>query len=101
MKNILHRLGAPNPQWRALTLLALLGTALPGAAQASTAPLPGTVFKVLVKVGDAVQPKQNLLILEAMKMEIEIKSDRAATVSAVSTAVGASVQTGTPLVTLG
>lgn len=64
-------------------------------------PMPGTVFKVLVNVGDAVQPKQNLLILEAMKMEIEIKSDRAATVTAVSAAVGASVQTGTPLVTLG
>ncbi|CAI8772996.1 FGE-sulfatase domain-containing protein [Pseudomonas sp. IT-P44] len=45
MKNILHRLGLSLPQLGALTILALLGTALPGAAQATTAPLPGKVFK--------------------------------------------------------
>ncbi len=65
------------------------------------APMPGTVFKVLVKAGDAVQAGQNLLILEAMKMEIEIKADRAATVREVAVAAGTPVQSGQPLITLG
>jgi pyruvate carboxylase subunit B len=64
-------------------------------------PMPGTVFKVLVKVGDTVKPMQNVVIIEAMKMEIEIKSDRAGTVTGVFATVGASVQTGQPLIAIG
>jgi pyruvate carboxylase subunit B len=69
-------------------------------ASAIKAPMPGTVFKVLVKVGDRVAPLQNVVIIEAMKMEIEIKSDRAGTVTAVAIAVGASVQTGQSLISI-
>jgi len=38
-------------------------------------PLPGVVLNVLVKEGDTVQRGQNLVIIEAMKMENEIKAD--------------------------
>jgi len=65
------------------------------------APMPGTIFKVLVKAGEMVKSGQTLLVLEAMKMEIEIKSDRAATVREVLVAPGNAVQSGQPLVTLG
>ncbi len=75
--------------------------ASPAGGMVVKAPMPGTVFKVLVKAGDTVAPKQNLVILEAMKMEIEIKADRNGVIAAVSVEPGASVQTGTPLVTIG
>ena len=46
--------------------------AAPAGADAMPAPMPGTVLKVLVNVGDTVSENQPLLILEAMKMENEI-----------------------------
>lgn len=44
------------------------------------APMPGRITKILVKVGDIVKPKQQLLILEAMKMENIITAPFAGTV---------------------
>ena len=53
----------------------------PGAAAAGlTAPMPGTIVKVLVKEGDEVHEGQPLLVLEAMKMEQTIQSSHAGTV---------------------
>ena len=48
-----------------------------------SAPMPGTVIRVLVAPGDRVQPRQPLVVLEAMKMETPVVSPYEATVSAV------------------
>jgi acetyl/propionyl-CoA carboxylase alpha subunit len=75
-----------------------------GAAAGSgviTAPMPGTVIGVEVAVGDSVTPRQPLVVLEAMKMEMPVLAPFAATVTAVLIAPGDQVATGSPLVELG
>lgn len=58
------------------------------------APIPGLVTRVVVAVGDEVQMGQPLLILEAMKMENEIRSPRFGTVVSLHTQAGQSVMRG-------
>jgi acetyl/propionyl-CoA carboxylase alpha subunit len=65
-----------------------------------TAPMPGTVIKVLVKPGDEVEHRQTLLVLEAMKMETPVVSPYDATVRAIHVAEGDRVAGGTLLVEL-
>ena len=67
---------------------------------AVTAPMPGTVIRVLVSPGDEVQPRQPLVVLEAMKMETPLASPYAAVVRAVHVEEGAAVTAGTLLVEL-
>jgi acetyl/propionyl-CoA carboxylase alpha subunit len=67
---------------------------------ALTAPMPGTVIKVLAAPGDQVEQRQTLLVLEAMKMETPVVSPYAATVRAVHVAEGDRVAGGTILVEL-
>ncbi|MDY0237222.1 MAG: biotin/lipoyl-containing protein, partial [Campylobacterales bacterium] len=64
------------------------------------ASLPGSVFKILVKVGDSVKEGQAVVILEAMKMEIEIPALCDGVVSEIKVAVGDSVDNGQVLVVL-
>mgnify|MGYP000941608080 CR=1 FL=1 len=64
------------------------------------APLPGNVWKVMVKEGQEVKEGDVLLILEAMKMENEIYSPSDGTVAAVHVVEGASVNGGDVLVSL-
>jgi acetyl/propionyl-CoA carboxylase alpha subunit len=64
------------------------------------APMPGTVIKVLVAAGDSVQPRQPLVVLEAMKMETPLSSPYEAVVRAVHVAEGDRVAGGTVLVEL-
>ena len=73
-----------------------------GAAEQSalTAPMPGTVIRVLVREGDQVQPRQPLVVLEAMKMETPVVSPYAAVVRSVHVAEGDRVAGGTLLVEL-
>ena len=65
-----------------------------------SAPMPGTVIKVLVGEGDRVQPRQPLVVLEAMKMETPVVSPYEATVRAVHVREGDRVAGGTVLVEL-
>jgi len=65
-----------------------------------SAPMPGTVIKVLVSKGDRVQPRQPLVVLEAMKMETPVVSPYAAVVRAVHVSEGDRVAGGTVLVEL-
>lgn len=65
------------------------------------APMPGTILDVKVKVGDAVKPGDVLLILEAMKMENELASDKAGTVKEVKVTKGQAVSGGDALVVIG
>jgi acetyl/propionyl-CoA carboxylase alpha subunit len=65
-----------------------------------TAPMPGTVIKVLAAEGDRVQPRQPLVVLEAMKMETPVVSPYEAVVRKVHVTEGASVGGGDVLVEL-
>jgi len=63
-------------------------------------PLPGTVLRVNVAVGQAVKAGDVLLVLEAMKMENDITAPGAGVVSAIHVSSGSNVQTGDALVSL-
>jgi acetyl/propionyl-CoA carboxylase alpha subunit len=67
---------------------------------ALTAPMPGTVIKVLVAAGERVSARQPLLVLEAMKMETSLVSPYDATVRAVHVSDGDRVAGGVVLVEL-
>lgn len=65
------------------------------------APLSGNIFKVLVNEGDSVQQGDVIIILEAMKMETEVRSQIAGVVTEVDVKVGDSVAVGDMLVAIG
>jgi biotin carboxyl carrier protein len=69
--------------------------------QTILAPMPGKVVRVLVSAGDAVEAGQGLLVVEAMKMQNEMKASRAGTVLSVNTKEGATVTAGEVLATIG
>jgi acetyl/propionyl-CoA carboxylase alpha subunit len=73
-----------------------------GGAEQSTlsAPMPGTVIRVLAAEGDHVQPRQPLVVLEAMKMETPVVSPYEAVVKAVHVQEGDRVAGGTVLIEL-
>jgi biotin carboxyl carrier protein len=62
--------------------------------QSIVAPMPGRVVRVLVGPGDAVTAKQGIVVVEAMKMENELRSPKAGTVKSVAVSAGASVEAG-------
>jgi len=64
------------------------------------APMPGIVLRVHVAVGDSVALNDELLVLEAMKMEHRISAPVAGTVASIHVAAGDSVAAGTPLIVL-
>jgi acetyl/propionyl-CoA carboxylase alpha subunit len=75
----------------------------PGAAQGEStvvAPMPGTVIRLEVALGDAVRARQPLVVLEAMKMEIPVHSPFEGTVKALYVAEGDRVAGGMLLVEL-
>ena len=74
---------------------------VPAGGVAVKAPMPGTILKMNVKVGDKVEKNALVCVLEAMKMENEIFSPEAGTVTAINAAQGATVNAGDPIVTLG
>jgi biotin carboxyl carrier protein len=60
--------------------------------------MPGKVVKMLVKPGDEVKARQGLVVVEAMKMENEIRSPKDGRVADVLVTEGASVEAGRLLV---
>ncbi len=62
------------------------------------APMPGKVVKVLVRQGDTVTARQGVAVVEAMKMENELRTPKAGTVAEVKVSEGMSVDSGTVLV---
>lgn len=75
------------------------GTAAAGSLQILS-PMPGRVVKVLVKPGDAVDARQALVVVEAMKMENELRAPRAGVVGDVRASEGALVEARAVLVVL-
>jgi biotin carboxyl carrier protein len=65
-----------------------------------TAPMPGKVVRVLVKQGQAVEEGQGLVVVEAMKMENELKSPKAGTVTEVFAREGLAVEANAKLLTV-
>jgi biotin carboxyl carrier protein len=61
------------------------------------APMPGLVVKLLVEIGAQVQKGDRLLVLEAMKMENDVKAPRTGRVSSISAAPGQAVEAGREL----
>ena len=70
-------------------------------SQSIDAPLAGNVFKVLVRNGDSVSEGDVVMILEAMKMETEIRSAFTGTVTDITVGEGDAVTSGQPLILLG
>src|SRR5262249_10822998 len=70
------------------------------APQRLAAPMPGKVVRVMVGVGDTVQPRQPVVVVEAMKMENELRASRAGTVAEVHVREGMSVDAGAPLIVI-
>jgi len=64
-------------------------------------PLPGVILDVFVKEGDNVKIGQKLMVLEAMKMENNIESDKAGKIISISKGKGDSVMEGDVLIVIG
>ena len=88
---------APAAQTAAQTTTA---SAPQGKGEVVTAPLPGVILDIKVKVGDAVKAGQTVAVLEAMKMENEIESTANGTVTAVNAGKGDSVLEGAAIITI-
>jgi len=79
-------------------------TASPSAPKGSgviKSPLPGKVLNILIKLGDQVAIGQKIIVLEAMKMENNIDSDKEGKVTEVKVAKGDNVMEGDTLVVIG
>lgn len=97
---------APTPQTAAQTTAqtaaqTATASAPQGKGEVVTAPLPGVILDIKVKVGDAVKAGQTVAVLEAMKMENEIEATASGTVTAVNAGKGDSVLEGAAIITIG
>jgi acetyl-CoA/propionyl-CoA carboxylase biotin carboxyl carrier protein len=88
-----RRRAAPRPRPGA-------GAGSGGGTGTISAPMQGTIVKVLVSVGDAVEAGQAVLVLEAMKMENHINAETSGTVREVRVQEGDTVGTGDVLVVI-
>ncbi|HEY6293838.1 MAG TPA: biotin/lipoyl-containing protein [Terriglobia bacterium] len=72
-----------------------------GGPKEIAAPMPGKIVKVLVQEGDKVTVGQGLLVMEAMKMQNELRAPRAGRIERIYAVENGGVETGAPLVRLG
>lgn len=93
---------APAAQTAAQTTAQTATASAPlGKGEVVTAPLPGVILDIKVKVGDVVKAGQTVAVLEAMKMENEIEATASGTVTAVNAGKGDSVLEGAAIITIG
>ena len=85
---------------RARAIREMAGASEAEGAMTLEAPMPGLVVRVDVAVGDEVQEGQSLVVVEAMKMENELKSPASGRVASVDAEVGKPVEKGATLVVL-
>jgi biotin carboxyl carrier protein len=79
----------------------VVGTSAPASAASVKAPMPGRIVRVLVGVGDRVAARQPVVVVEAMKMENELRSPRDGVVTQVLVTPGAAVESGAVLIVVG
>ena len=65
-----------------------------------TAPMPGRIVRILVRTGEIVEARQGLIVIEAMKMQNELKAPKAGTIARISVEAGATVQAGEVLLVI-
>ncbi|HVD60060.1 MAG TPA: acetyl-CoA carboxylase biotin carboxyl carrier protein subunit, partial [Gemmatimonadaceae bacterium] len=75
-------------------------TAKPTGPAPIVAPMPGLIVKVNVAVGDVIEPGHGAIVMEAMKMENELRATAGGRVKSVNVEVGAPVEKGLVLVEL-
>lgn len=92
---------AVTPQATAQAAQTATASAPQGKGEVVTAPLPGVILDIKVKVGDVVKAGQTVAVLEAMKMENEIEATASGTVTAVNAGKGDSVLEGAAIITIG
>lgn len=92
---------ATAPQTTAQATQTATASAPQGKGEVVTAPLPGVILDIKVKVGDVVKAGQTVAVLEAMKMENEIEATASGTVTAVNAGKGDSVLEGAAIITIG
>ena len=66
-----------------------------------TSPLPGTILKINVRIGDMVTEGQNVIVMEAMKMENQIQTTKGGEVTAIKVNIGESVLQDDVLIEIG
>ena len=91
---------APAPKAAAPKKAAAAPKAAAAGGTPINAPMRGTIVDVKVKVGDKVTNGTVVAVLEAMKMENDIVSDKDGVVAAICVNKGESVETGAPVITL-
>lgn len=90
-----HRFAVEALDARAKAIRALSGAGGKAAGPAHLmAPMPGLIVRINVQAGDSVQPGQGLVVMEAMKMENELRAVAAGTVKRVAVATGSAVEKG-------
>ena len=94
-----HRLEADvvDERGRAIRQIAA-ATAAPAGPKPVRAPMPGLIVRVDVEAGQVVKPGQGVVIMEAMKMENELKADAEGVVSKILAQAGQAVEKGAVLV---
>ncbi len=71
-----------------------------GGQQVIKAPMPGRIIRLLVQPGDEVAAHQGVIVIEAMKMQNELKATRAGKVAEIKTEAGATVAAGEVLLVI-
>jgi biotin carboxyl carrier protein len=94
-----HEVEALDERTRAIRELSA-ASAGPSGPAPLVAPMPGMIVRVAVQVGDQVQAGQGLVVMEAMKMENELRATAAGTVKAVLAQPGTAVEKGAILLEL-
>lgn len=94
-----HEVEALDERTRAIRALAGAGREASGPAPL-LAPMPGMIVRVAVAVGDVVHAGQGLIVMEAMKMENELRATTAGTVKAIPAREGTAVEKGAMLLEL-
>ena len=94
-----HEVEALDERMRAIRELAG-ATAGPAGPAPLIAPMPGMIVRVNVEVGARVHPGQGLVVMEAMKMENELRAQAAGKVKNIFVAPGKAVEKGTVLIEL-
>jgi glutaconyl-CoA/methylmalonyl-CoA decarboxylase subunit gamma len=92
VQGVRHSVGVIDPRRKALRMAAGSGK------NALKTTMPGRVVRTLVKEGDTVTAGQPVIVIEAMKMENELKAPRAGAIKRIAVDAGALVEAGTVLV---